>query len=527
MSRPRALAVALTLVACVAVTSCPTYAWNVPGYALRWPADPTYNLASDGQYRVLSLDQPPIAFDDEGGSLGPFGQNLIAVPPLYGATALGVAPNGHLYVRNTWFDGQRMIVEIDQQWRFIRRFPLPPEFENPDDHHYGYRGIAIDGDGRVYLADADIGSILVFGEDGQHLATWGSQGSGVGQFDKPYRLQFDANGILFVADRGNYRIQRITREGVFLAPLEIPGLYFKDFGFDRAGNIYCLDGYGVRVYDSSLREIGHWNNLGPGETFHEPRFLVLDANDNVYVADRGSYWPSTTSAVIAKFDPRISVEPPNAAYSPKLVLTALPASETTHPCETVRAQPLEEARTSGDLAAGDPGPFYFVCLLVARGNGSYLAGLQCGLSYKTTPSDPNPEDRIRIFDWHLCADLEFPTPADLPQGASAWPGPGSGNLITWDPINNCQLLELAVAGYFYVGAYESSVLKLTPRPVDNTAKVAYCATSGEHPLTLDDLGFVSFSPGAQALGCNPVLKGCAETVAIRPTTWSAIKAIVR
>lgn len=78
-----------------------------------------------------------------------------------------------------------------------------------------------------------------------------------------------------------------------------------------------------------------------------------------------------------------------------------------------------------------------------------------------------------------------------------------------------------------MGAYSTSVLKITPRPVDDAAKVAYCATSGEHALVPADLGFVSFSPGAQVLGCNPVLTGCAEIVAVRPMTWSAIKAIIR
>lgn len=518
--RHRTLVIALTLVATLLGTPSLAQTWHVPGYSLRWPADTVYGLASDGQYRIIALGQPPIAFDPNGLSLGRFGENIAPAPALYATIALGAAPNGHIYARNLSEDLLRMVVVMDRNARFVSRFPLPPEYEVVEGH-YDYRGIAVDVDGRVYLTALDLGSIFVFAADGRYLATWGSQGSGPGQMNQPFRLLFDANGVLFVADRGNGRIQRISRDGSFLPPLELPGLNFVDFGFDRAGNIYCLDAnYGVRVYDTAFHELGHWNDLGPGETFHHARFLVLDANDNVYVADQGP------KRIIAKFDPRISIEPPNAAYSPKLVLTALPAPGTAHPCETVRQQPLESAHTAGELAQGEPGPFYFVCLLVARGNGSYLAGLQCGLSYTNVPSDPDPENRIVIFDWHLCANLEFPTPAGVPPGAPAWPGPGSGNLITWDPIGNCQLLEMAVAGYFYVGAYASSVLKITPRPVDAAAKVAYCATSGEHALTLDDLGFVSFSPDAQTLGCNPVLAGCAETVAVRPMTWSAIKAIL-
>ncbi|HEX7879759.1 MAG TPA: NHL repeat-containing protein [Candidatus Eisenbacteria bacterium] len=505
------------LIAAAIMTAPPAAGWDQPGYSLEWQADTGYGLATDGQQQIIALGQPPYAYGPEGQLLGRFGENLVAVPPLWAVVAMSPAGNTHLFARNIWTYGQAMVVELDRHGRLVRQVPLPPQLAVANGN-YDFRGIAVDAQGRLYLSAYEAGEIHVFGTDGTQVATWGSAGSGSGQLMNPSRLMFDADGTLFVADRGNGRIQRLTPDGNFLPPLEASGASFKDFGFDRAGNIYCLSAYGgVRVYDRQFNELGRWNDRGPGKTLDGARLLVVDGNDNVYVA--------VEYGVIVKFDSRLVIPPAGSTYSPKLVLSALPAAGMSHPCRTAGEQSLESAQTTGELADRDPRPYYFVCLLVARGNGSYLAGVQCGLSYHDHPSDQDPGRGLEIFDWHLCADLEFPTPAGTPSGAPAWPGAGSGNLITWDPIFNCQKLDFAVAGYFYVGAYSATTFSLTPRPVDMAAKVAYCATSGEFPLVQADLGFVNFSPGGTAAGCNPVLSACTETTPVKPTTWSRIKAI--
>ena len=40
----------------------------------------------------------------------------------------------------------------------------------------------------------------------------------------------------------------------------------------------------------------------------------------------------------------------------------------------------------------------------------------------------------------------------------SWPDPQSGNLITWDSTRRCQTGSVAIAGYFYVGAYSEAEL---------------------------------------------------------------------
>lgn len=177
--------------------------------------------------------------------------------------------------------------------------------------------------------------------------------------------------------------------------------------------------------------------------------------------------------------------------------------------------------TQADLTPAE-GPYYFVYLLAAKGASENLAGMQCGISYQTDqPSQDADGMGVDVFGWTLCATLEFVQP-----GANLWPKPGGGNLITWDAILRCQTGEVAVAGYFYLGAYSADKMSVKKRPADNAAKVARCDSAEEPPLGVEDLGFISFSAGGTTVGCNPcVAPGC-EGVPVEPTTWSNIKTLM-
>jgi hypothetical protein len=48
------------------------------------------------------------------------------------------------------------------------------------------------------------------------ISTWGSSGSGNGQFDSPSGMDLDFKGHLYVADSGNDRIQEFTQDGKFI-----------------------------------------------------------------------------------------------------------------------------------------------------------------------------------------------------------------------------------------------------------------------------------------------------------------------
>ena len=89
----------------------------------------------------------------------------------------------------------------------------PDTFNQPTD-------IIVAPNGDIFISDGHGGDsnarILKFTKDGKFIKTWGKKGSGPGEFDTPHNLAFDSRGRLFVADRGNSRIQIFDQEGTFL-----------------------------------------------------------------------------------------------------------------------------------------------------------------------------------------------------------------------------------------------------------------------------------------------------------------------
>lgn len=81
--------------------------------------------------------------------------------------------------------------------------------------------------GDIFVADGHSGQnpnapanttarIVKFTKDGKYIKEWGKLGSGPGEFRTPHALAFDSQGRLFVADRGNHRIQIFDQEGKLL-----------------------------------------------------------------------------------------------------------------------------------------------------------------------------------------------------------------------------------------------------------------------------------------------------------------------
>lgn len=96
--------------------------------------------------------------------------------------------------------------------------PLPPE----DGMFRQVTDVAWDKAGNTFISDGYINSrIAKVDKDGNWLKSWGGPGSGPGQFDTPHSLAIDAAGSVYVADRGNRRIQVFDGEGKFLRQMTI------------------------------------------------------------------------------------------------------------------------------------------------------------------------------------------------------------------------------------------------------------------------------------------------------------------
>ena len=88
----------------------------------------------------------------------------------------------------------------------------PPGSGIPGDSFVRTGGVAWDKDGNIYVADgvamgAGNARVAKFDKDGHFIASWGQRGSDVGQFNSLRGIALDAQGNVYVADAGNKRIQ--------------------------------------------------------------------------------------------------------------------------------------------------------------------------------------------------------------------------------------------------------------------------------------------------------------------------------
>jgi DNA-binding beta-propeller fold protein YncE len=96
--------------------------------------------------------------------------------------------------------------------------PLPPV----DGMFRQVTDVAWDAAGNAYISDGYVNSrIAKVDKDGNWLKSWGEPGDKAGQFNTPHSIAVDAQGNVYVADRGNRRIQVFDGDGKFLRQITI------------------------------------------------------------------------------------------------------------------------------------------------------------------------------------------------------------------------------------------------------------------------------------------------------------------
>jgi sugar lactone lactonase YvrE len=145
------------------------------------------------------------------------------------------------------------------------------------------------------------GRISRFSADGAYLGSFGEPGSGPGQFAVPHALAFDSQGRLFVADRGNSRIQIFDSSHQFVAEWRQFGRP-NDIFIDDDDTMYVVDSEsgdernpGMRrgIYIGSARDGTVTNHIEPHASDREQdgaygtmgEGVVVDASGNIFVGE--------------------------------------------------------------------------------------------------------------------------------------------------------------------------------------------------------------------------------------------------
>lgn len=182
-------------------------------------------------------------------------------------------------------------------------------------------GVAVDANGNVYVADASnhkirkitpAGVVSTFAGSG---TSGNTEGTGTAAtFSSPYGVAVDANGNVYVADRSNNKIRKITSEGVvstfagsgtlgdadsFYGP-SASFRYPVDIAVDADGNVYVADNQNSRIRKitptGGVSKLSNSSNAAV--SFSYPNGVTVDAGGNVYVSEGNSITMYTTAKTI-------------------------------------------------------------------------------------------------------------------------------------------------------------------------------------------------------------------------------------
>jgi DNA-binding beta-propeller fold protein YncE len=129
--------------------------------------------------------------------------------------------------------------------------------------------------------------VLKFDKDGNHIKSWGRKGTAQGEFDVPHSIAIDADGLVYVADRGNQRLQIFDADGKFIKEWRYFGTPCGlHIGRDRY--IYLANGHAGQIMklDRAGTILGMTGKQGKAlGQFGEAHFIALSPKAEIYVAD--------------------------------------------------------------------------------------------------------------------------------------------------------------------------------------------------------------------------------------------------
>jgi DNA-binding beta-propeller fold protein YncE len=125
--------------------------------------------------------------------------------------------------------------------------------------------------------------ISKFSPDGKFIKSWGKIGVKHGEFRTPHALVFDSKGRLWVADRGNHRIEIFDQDGNYLE---------SRYMFSRVSGIF-IKGETLYAIDSESGPLNHPNwrdgvRIGPVDEDRVVAFIPpFDREDRLYQGAAG------------------------------------------------------------------------------------------------------------------------------------------------------------------------------------------------------------------------------------------------
>ncbi|HIF06558.1 MAG TPA: hypothetical protein EYQ64_06270 [Gemmatimonadetes bacterium] len=268
--------------------------------------DPMVKLDPDGNV-VASLG---------GGQLiWPHGMDVDAEGNVWVADAR-LANAGELERNPSAANRGSAVVKFSPDGRVLLTLGTPGEMGDPPTHLREPNDVLVAPDGSIFVGEThgaqfedapgpnSRGRITKWAPDGTFIMSFGEWGYGDGQFRAPHSLAMDSQGRLFVADRGNRRIQIFTQDGVHLDTWyqfsRISGLFIDDndvlYAIDSESGPRYNPGWrkGLRVGSARTGEVWYFipehpsaRASGMGGLGSMGEGVTADAQGNVYAGEVG------------------------------------------------------------------------------------------------------------------------------------------------------------------------------------------------------------------------------------------------
>jgi DNA-binding beta-propeller fold protein YncE len=161
-------------------------------------------IAIDSQGNVYVTDtgnKRVQKFDPDGNFLGQYGGGGVIEGYFDEPVGLAVDAQNNFYVADTW---NRRVQKFDANFNFLKAWPIYG-WESQSIFNKPY--LAVDSAaGLVYVTDPEGYRVLVFDTEGNFRATFGQYGSDALSFALPNGIAVDGEGNIYVADADNHRI---------------------------------------------------------------------------------------------------------------------------------------------------------------------------------------------------------------------------------------------------------------------------------------------------------------------------------
>jgi len=280
----------------------PLNTWSLPDYhavdvseaftfpeGLAFDSVAAVDMTADNHLLVLNRGAKPfLEFDEDGKLVRAFGEEGV----FSRAHGLRLDKDGNMWVTDV---GAHFVRKYDKDGNTLMTLGTPGTAgewnEAAGTHLFNQPNeTALDSEGNLYVVTghgAVEPHVLKFSPDGKFIKQWGSKGTGPGEFFAAHSIEIDANDVLYIAVRENMRIEIFDTDGNFKDEWKfnamVCGIYLHNDGF-----MYMTSGFDGEFakLDMMGNLLGSLGSSGTGNgQFGEAHYLVLDAANNVYVAD--------------------------------------------------------------------------------------------------------------------------------------------------------------------------------------------------------------------------------------------------